>query len=135
MTKVAGGFLDRLDDSKREKAILPFGDEPTRRPWLYTLRPRPRLPTGHVTPDQQQRETAILSPIAATDIVQMNRPRVEAGALYEIGGPGPGGQQLRDELGLGPQDDEAYRYTMEPKGLRVVDMTHEQRSALADLVQ
>lgn len=83
----------------------------------------------------QQRETAILSPIAATDIVQMNRPRIEVGALYEIGGPGPGGQQLRDELGLGPDDDEAYRYSPEPKGLRAVDMNREQRDALASLVQ
>jgi hypothetical protein len=83
----------------------------------------------------QQRETAILSPIAATDIVQMNKPRIEAGSLYDIGGPGPGGQQLRDELGLGPDDDEAYRYTIDPKGLRAVDMSREQREALAALVK
>ena len=265
MTKSAAGFLDSLEDSKREQAVLPFEDEATRRIWFYTPRPRPGLPMGDMSPAQSQwvrrllaaslseagfnhaalvigleyavdyfqgfldrpygdlpgtrmrdqgnyrlaifgepgsaapwgwtlgghhlslsytirgdsisatpaffggepartpmpggqilrplaaeedtarrllsllsadqRAKAILSPIAATDIVQTNLPRVEEGALYQIGGPGPGGQQLRDELGLTPEDDEAYRYTIAPKGLRAVDMNKEQRDALATLVQ
>ncbi|HWC31378.1 MAG TPA: DUF3500 domain-containing protein [Dehalococcoidia bacterium] len=38
-------------------------------------------------------------------------------------------------MGLGPEDDEAYRYTFEPKGLRAVDMNKEQREALSTLIQ
>jgi hypothetical protein len=265
MTKVACGFLDSLEDAKREQAMLPFEDEATRRIWYYTPRPRPGLAMGEMSPAQSQwvrrllaaslseagfnhaalvigleyavdhfqgfldrpygdlpgtrmrdqgnyrlaifgeptsgehwgwtlgghhlslsytvrgdsisvtpaffggepartpmpggqvfrplaaeedcarrllsllsddqRSKAILSPIAATDIVQTNLPRVEEGALYQIGGPGPGGQQLRDELGLTAEDDEAYRYTTEPKGLRAVDMNRGQREALATLIQ
>jgi hypothetical protein len=259
------GFLDSLEDAKREQTVVPFDDEKTRRTWFYTPRPRAGLPMGEMSPAQNQwvrrmlaaslseagfnhaaliigleyavdhfqgfldrtygdlpgtrmrdqgnyrvavfgtpgsdapwgwtlgghhlslhytihgdsiavtpaffggepartpmpgglvvrplgaeedtarrllsllsadqRTRAILSPIAATDIVQMSRPRIEEGALYDIGGPGPGGQQLRDLLGLSPDDDEAYRYTLEPKGLRVVDMNREQRDALADLIK
>jgi len=265
MTRAATGYLDTLSNDQRQKAVLDFDDETTRRTWFYTPRPRPGLSLGEMAPEQtqwvrrllagslseagynhvaviigleyavdyfqgfvnrtygdipdtrirdqgnyrlamfgepggsapwgwtfgghhislsqtvrgdtisvtpaffggepartpmpggavlrplaaeedaarkllsllsaNQREAATLSPIAATDIVQMNRPRIEEGALYEIGGPGPGGQQLRDELGLGPDDDEAYRFTFEPKGLRAVDMNREQRDALTDLIK
>src|SRR5947209_1571444 len=54
MTKVTGGFLDSLGGSNREKAILPFDDEATRRTWFYTPRPRPGLPMGDMTPEQNQ---------------------------------------------------------------------------------
>ena len=63
-----------------------------------------------------------LSPIAPTDIVQANRPRVTEGTLPQIGGGGPGGQALRDKLGLTPAHDELYRYSSEPKGLAAADM-------------
>jgi hypothetical protein len=265
MTKAASGFLDSLDDPRREKTVVPFEDETTRRTWFYTPRPRAGLPLGEMTPEQSQwvrrllaaslseggfnhaaliigleyavdyyqgfldrpygdlpgtrmRDTgnyrvavfgepgsdapwgwtigghhlslhytvrgdaisvtpaffggepartkmpggyffrplaaeedtarkllsllsapqverAVISPIAATDVVQMSRPRVEVGALYEIGGPGPGGQKLRDSLGLTSEHDEMLRYTAEPKGLRVVDMSRDQREAFADLIK
>jgi Protein of unknown function (DUF3500) len=80
--------------------------------------------------DPDQRARAIISPIAATDIVQTNRPTIEDGALYQVGGTGPGGQGLREELGLTPELDEKLRYSSSPKGLPARDMTGEQRRAL-----
>lgn len=85
--------------------------------------------------ERDRRAAAIISPIAATDIVQTNRPRVEEGALYAVGGTGPGGQGLRDELGLTAEHDEKLRYTSEPKGLRGRDMTDDQREALAGIIR
>jgi hypothetical protein len=84
--------------------------------------------------DAKQRERAVISPIAPTDIVQTNRPRIVDGALPQIGGGGPGGQGLRDKLGLTPAHDEMYRYSSEPKGLAAADMSTEQRDALRRLV-
>jgi hypothetical protein len=84
--------------------------------------------------DPDRRAQAVISPIAATDIVQMNRPKVEDGALYTIGGTGPGGQGLRDELGLTPELDEKLRYSSVPKGLGARDMTGAQREALVRLI-
>ena len=84
--------------------------------------------------DPDRRAQAVISPIAATDIVQMNRPRVEDGALYTVGGTGPGGQGLRDELGLTPELDEKLRYSVTPKGLAARDMTEPQRDALIRLI-
>jgi hypothetical protein len=84
--------------------------------------------------DSKQRERAVISPIAPTDIVQTNRPRIVDGALPQIGGGGPGGQGLRDRLGLTPAHDEMYRYSNEPKGLAAADMSTEQRDALQRLV-
>ena len=84
--------------------------------------------------DGARREQAVISPIAPTDIVQRNNPRIEDGALPQIGGGGPGGQHLRDKLGLTPEHDEMYRYSLEPKGLPASEMTAEQREALARLV-
>jgi hypothetical protein len=80
--------------------------------------------------DPDQRSRAIISPIAATDIVQMNRPSIEDGALYQVGGTGPGGQGLREELGLTPELDENLRYSTTPKGLPAREMTPEQRRTL-----
>jgi hypothetical protein len=85
--------------------------------------------------DAGQRERAVISPIAPTDIVQRNNPRIEDGALPQIGGGGPGGQGLRDSLGLTPAHDEMYRYSMTPKGLAAGDMTPDQRDGLARLVR
>ena len=82
-----------------------------------------------------QQARAVISPIAPTDIVQMNRPRIEAGALPQIGGGGPGGQHLRDSLGLTPENDEMYRYSTTPKGLTASEMNDDQREALARLVR
>ncbi len=86
------------------------------------------------TLNPEQRKQAVLSPIAATDIVQMNRSRIEDGALYQIGGGGPGGQALRDELGLTAELDELMRYSTTPKGLRASAMDQDQRELLARLV-
>ncbi len=87
-----------------------------------------------LNPDQ--RRLAVISDVAATDIVQTNRPRVEDGALYTIGGGGPGGQGLRDKLGLTPDHDEKLRYSSSTrKGLSGREMTPEQRSTLANLVR
>ena len=85
--------------------------------------------------DSGRREQAVISPIAPTDIVQTNRPRIEDGALPQIGGGGPGGQVLRDHLGLTPEHDEMYRYSTTPKGLVAGEMTPEQRDALVRLVR
>jgi hypothetical protein len=85
--------------------------------------------------DADRRAMAVISPIAATDIVQQNRPRVEEGALYTVGGTGPGGQRLRDELGLTPELDEQLRYTHQPKGLAAREMTGRQREALVHVIQ
>jgi Protein of unknown function (DUF3500) len=84
--------------------------------------------------DLDQRASAIISDIAATDIVQRNLPRVEDGALYAVGGSGPGGQGLRDKLGLTPAHDEKLRYSLStPKGLAASDMNADQRQLLANL--
>ena len=85
--------------------------------------------------DATQRQQAVISPIAPTDIVQTNRPRIEDGALPQIGGGGPGGQALRDSLGLTPVHDEMYRYSTTPKGLPASEMTMAQREALGRLVR
>jgi hypothetical protein len=85
--------------------------------------------------DPPRQERATISPIAPTDIVQTNRPRVEDGALPQIGGPGPGGQGLRDRLGLTPAHDEMYRYSSTPKGLAAGEMTPDQSEGLARLVR
>ena len=84
-------------------------------------------------PDQAKQ--AVLSPIAPTDIVQRNNPRIEDGALPQIGGAGPGGQGLRDKLGLTPENDEMYRYSLKPKGLPVKAMDPDQRFLLDRLVR
>ncbi len=81
-----------------------------------------------------QRARAVLSEIAATDIVQTNRPRIEDGALYQIGGGGPGGQGLRDKLGLTPEHDERLRYSLAPKGLPAGEMAAGQRETLSRLI-
>src|SRR5439155_3716240 len=86
------------------------------------------------TLNPDQRAQAVLSPIAPTDIVQMNRPRIEDGALYQIGGAGPGGQGLRDKLGLTPAHDELLRYSEKPKGLPSGVMDGSQRELLTRLV-
>ncbi|HEX5369994.1 MAG TPA: DUF3500 domain-containing protein [Dehalococcoidia bacterium] len=83
----------------------------------------------------EQRARAVLSPIAPTDIVQRNLPRIEDGSLPQIGGGGPGGQALRDKLGLTPAHDEMYRYSTAPKGLPAGDMSAEQRAALVRLAR
>jgi Protein of unknown function (DUF3500) len=85
--------------------------------------------------DANQQKRAVISPIAPTDIVQTNRPRIEDGALPQIGGGGPGGQHLRDSLGLTPEHDEMYRYSTAPKGLLASEMKADQREVLARLVR
>ncbi len=84
--------------------------------------------------EADRRAEAIISPVAATDIVQTNRPAIEDGALYNVGGTGPGGQGLRTELGLTPDLDEKLRYSLTPKGLAARDMTDQQRLALAKTI-
>ena len=85
--------------------------------------------------DSSQRAKAVISPIAATDIVQTNRPAIEDGALYNVGGQGPGGQGLREQLGLTPELDDKLRYSTTPKGLPARDMTAEQRRALVAVIR
>lgn len=141
-----GGHHLSLHYTLHDGAISPtpafFGAEPARMtmPGGKTLRALAaeedgaRELLGQLDPDQRKR--AVIAEIAATDIVQTNRPRVEDGALYTIGGPGPGGQGLRDKLGLTPAHDEKLRYTAAaPKGLPAKDMTAAQRETLANLVR
>jgi hypothetical protein len=117
-----------------------FGAEPSRVKMAGGVEMRPLaaeedLARAIVTGlDADSRARAILSLIPPTDIVQMNRPRVEDGAIYQIGGNGPGGQGLRDKLGLTPEHDEILRYSTTPKGLPAREMDAGQRETLAKLV-
>src|SRR5207248_499248 len=47
---------------------------------------------------------------------------------------GPGGQGLREKLGLTPELDEKLRYSATPKGLPGRDMTEQQRQALVRVI-
>ena len=141
-----GGHHLSLHFTLRNGAISPtpafFGAEPARlaMPGGKTLRlltaeeDFARELLGQLDPDQRAR--AVISEVAATDIVQMNRPRVEDGALYAVGGTGPGGQGLREKLGLTPAHDEKLRYSAStPKGLLAKEMKPTQRETLANLVR
>jgi hypothetical protein len=111
------------------RAVMPGGvllrplaaEEDNARELLAMLRP-------------EQLKQAVIAPVAPTDIVQMNRPFIEDGALPPIGGPGPGGERLRAALGLTPELDEMVRFSMEPKGLTAADMDEQQRDVLVRLV-
>lgn len=140
-----GGHHLSLHYTLRDGLLSPtpafFGAEPSRArmPGGVTLRPLAaeedlaRELLLQLSPDQ--REQAVLAPIAPTDVVQTNRPRVEDGALPVIGGPGPGGQVLRDELKLTPELDEMVRYSLQPKGLAAKEMHGGQRDQFVRLVQ
>jgi hypothetical protein len=97
-------------------------EEDTARTLLSLLRP-------------EQRERAVISPVAPFDIVQANRPRVENGAL-----PWPdtfgieATQRLRQAMGITDELDELVRYTPEPKGLPFTDMDAAQREVFATLI-
>ncbi len=139
-----GGHHLSLHFTCRDGRVSPtpafFGAEPARTPLpggqvfrlLAAEEDAARTLLGMLDPER--RSQAIISPIAATDIVQMNRPTIEDGALYQIGGTGPGGQGLREELGLTSEHDESLRYSSSPKGLSARDMTEEERSALVRIV-
>ncbi len=79
--------------------------------------------------------SAIISPIAPTDMVQENAPQVVVGAVPTIGGEGPGGQVLRDYLQLTAAHDDMYRYTSRPKGLAARDMSSSQRELMKAVVR
>ena len=85
--------------------------------------------------NQEQLSIAVIAPVAPTDIVQTNRPKIEDGALPVIGGPGPGGELLRTALGLTPELDEMVRYSFEPKGIPASAMTSQQMDMLVSLVE
>lgn len=85
--------------------------------------------------DPDQRSRAVISPIAPTDIVQTNRPRVEANVLPTISTAGPAGPDLRARLGLTPEHDEMLRFTEPPKGVPARDMTQSQRETFIRLVR
>ncbi|MGH3744453.1 MAG: DUF3500 domain-containing protein [Mycobacteriales bacterium] len=84
---------------------------------------------------REQQEAAVICPVAPTDIVQENSPRVAVGAVPTIGGEGPGGQVLRDYLRLTPAHDDMYRYTAQPKGVAARDMTERQHDRLEALIR
>lgn len=84
--------------------------------------------------DPAQRKAAVIAPVAPTDMVQENSPRVFDGAVPTIGGEGPGGQVLRDYLGLTPDHDEMYRFTWCPKGLLARDMSACQQALLRGVI-
>lgn len=86
-----------------------------------------------LTPSQLRR--TVISPIAPTDIVQMNASYVFDGAVPTIGGSGPAGQELRDELGLTTAHDEMYRYTAQPKGIAAAAMSDSQREMMRALLR
>lgn len=117
-----------------------FGAEParSRMPGGVLLRPLAaeedlaRELLSLLKPDQLAR--AVISPVAPTDIVQQNRPRIEDGALPPTGGTGPGGERRRAELGLTPDHDEMVRYSLKPKGLPAHAMDAKQRDVLLRLI-
>lgn len=83
----------------------------------------------------EQLSQAIIAPVAPTDIVQTNRPRIEEGALPPIGGSGPGGERLRTALGLTPELDEMVRYSGTPKGLPASKMSLTQTDVFISLIK
>jgi hypothetical protein len=85
--------------------------------------------------DPAQRAATVISPVAPTDMVQENSPRVFVGAVPTIGGEGPGGQVLRDYLRITPDHDEMYRYTTRPKGLLARDMPDRQQEMLRAVIE
>ena len=82
----------------------------------------------------EQLSQAIIAPVAPTDIVQTNRPRIEDGALPAIGGAGPGGERLRTVLGLTPELDEMVRYSHIPKGIPAANMSPGQIDVFVSLI-
>jgi len=140
-----GGHHLSLHFTLRDGAISPtpafYGAEPARSPMPGGLLLRPLAAEEDLArellwllrPDQLAR--AVISPVAPTDIVQTNRPRVTDGSLPPEAAAGPGGPQLRAELGLTPELYEMLRYTIEPKGLPASDMDDAQRVTLLRLVR
>jgi hypothetical protein len=118
-----------------------FGAEPARLPMpgdtdLRVMAAEEDLARSLMTGlSRGQAERALICPIAPTDLVQENSPRVEIGAIPTVGGEGPGGQVLRDHLQLTSAHDDMYRYTAEPKGVRVADLDGAQRDRLEGLVR
>ncbi len=109
------------------------GEEDLGRELLYLLNP-------------EQRKQAIISPRAPFDIVQSNRPRIEDGVLpkelgqiFSVPQPDASGAAFarmreRLEAEFTPDDYEAHRYSVTPKGLPGRDMNAGQRDALAALI-
>jgi hypothetical protein len=140
-----GGHHLSLAFTLRDGAVSPtpafFGAEPARAimPGGVYLRPlaaeedSARALFLMLRPDQ--RTKALISPIAPTDVVQTNRPRIEDGALPPVIEGGPGGSRLRKELGITPEHDEMVRYTTKPKGLPVSEMDFNQREAFSRVVR
>lgn len=96
----------------------------------------------------EQRSTALLAPIAPTDIVQSNRSFVEIGALPRLGtqtfGPGVSDAAARAFLAGDPSHDphavaqsaqEALRYEATPKGIAAAQLNPTQRSVLTALIR
>lgn len=103
--------------------------------------------------DNEQLGTAMLAPVAPTDIVQSNRPRVEAGALpkstSQLFGKTVPDESVQTFMGVdrfhrdrnGPNrmtpDDyqEVLRYTPHPKGLAAAAMKPNQREILVAVIR
>ena len=85
--------------------------------------------------DADSRARAILSPIPPTDITQMNRPRIEDGALYQIGGNGPGRARPARQAGPDAGARRAPALLDDPRGLPAREMDAAQRETLARLVR
>jgi hypothetical protein len=98
--------------------------------------------------DPEQRQAALLTPIAPWDLVVANRSEVPEGALpprnWEIwrehleGAPleraHTNQARLEEGLGISSDDLEAMRYTRAPKGLSRADMRATQQQMLSDLI-
>jgi hypothetical protein len=140
-----GGHHVSTQFTLRKDAIAPtpafFGAEPARAPLPGGASLRPLAAEEDLARQlllalrPGQREQAVIAPIAPTDIVQTNRPRVEEGALPPIGGTGPGGEGLRRQLGLTPEHDEMVRYSSTPKGIAAGDLDDAQRGLMTKLMR
>ena len=139
-----GGHHFSIHFTVHDGAISPtpafYGAEPAKAPmpgglWLRPLAAEEDLARQLLTSlKQDQLAKAVISPIAPTDIVQQNRPRIEDNALPPTGGTGPGGEARRKELGLTPEHDEMVRFSLQAKGLPATAMDASQQETLKRLV-
>jgi hypothetical protein len=85
--------------------------------------------------DPNQLGVAVIAPVAPFDIVQANRPAIEADAL-----PWPdtfgieATNRLRQNLGITDELDTMVKYTLQPKGLPYSAMSSDQQQCMVQLI-
>jgi hypothetical protein len=90
---------------------------------------------------EEERERAVVSPVAPVDILSSNRSLVEGGSgprtpsEMMAGRPDGWRRELRAELGLAAELDEAPRLPAEPDGVAFDAVGHEAQHAMRGLIQ